>query len=755
VIPAFANPLLLWGLAAAAVPVIIHLLNRRRYRTQRWAAMEWLLAAVRKNQKRLRMENLLLLLLRTCAVLFLALALARPTFSATSLSLDRQASHLYLLLDNSASTGARTGAGTVFEMESAAASSLLNEVGNEDPVTLVLTNDDSTAETATNRKTGRPRVVLRGTHDHTKVRERIGELKPANARADLVEALKVLEEAVPQHPTVATKVAILTDLQRATFEDADSRGGAAPDAALRATLQRLKEKGAEVVLMPFGRAVGNVAITALRVQDDRDIVQGATAVFEAEIRNFGDHDVSAEVRFLVDGKERGNVSQPAQLRGRPAGSDAPPAVSVQYTTTFRDDEIGVHTIEARIGADPLPVDDARTLAFEVRKPINVLAVDGDPNPKPGATSETYLLKPALAMKDGGPITVRTESETDFEGRTDFASFDLIVLANVEHPARSEAQKQRLDRFVRAGGALLLTVGDRVAPDVWNRELFGESNPLLPARLDEPRVDPTKAAAFRFDLSENRHPMLADVTNPKAASFFRSPLVWGRMQLKDGGKQDGARIVMSYDDLAKSPALIERAVGRGRVLLLTTTVDEAWGKLAGDYIFPVLLHEAVYYLTSHGNAERNLFAYQVWSRPVPDHFAAIEVTLPDGSLGQVNAPDELNPFATFTDTNQLGAYRTVVTLKPADILAPAPPPVRDAFAVNLPPAESDLARLSPEDVASRWPGLLRVATSFAAAADAARPKGGEFHAPLIVAAILCLLGEVLLVRRIARTRTSAA
>jgi hypothetical protein len=755
VIPAFANPLLLWGLAAAAVPVVIHLLNRRRYRVQRWAAMEWLLAAVRKNQKRLRMENLLLLVLRTCAVLLLALALARPTFSATGLSIDKQASHLFLLIDDSASTGARTGTGTVFDQEAGAASALVNDIGADDPVTLVVTNDDSDRETSSNRKTGRARVLLRGTHDHARVRQSLGDLKPVNARADLVEAMKTLEEAVPARGSVGAKVAILTDLQRTSFEEGDGRGAAGPDAALRSTLQRLKDKGAEVLLMPFGRAVPNVAITALRVEDDRDVVQGATAVFEAEVRNFGEHDVAAEVRFLVDGKERGNVSQPAQLRGRPAAGDAPPAVSVQYMTTFREDEIGVHVIEARIGSDALPADDVRTLAFEVRAPIHVLAVDGDPNPGGGAMPETYVLKPTLALKDGGPVTVRTETETDYEGRADFAGIDLVILANVEHPARTAAQRQRLERFVRAGGALFLTVGDHVSPQVWNQELFGEGSPLLPARLGEPRVDPSKEATFRFDLSENRHPIVADITNPKLASFFRSPAFWGRMSLSDAGREQGARIVLTYDDLAKSPALVERAVGRGRVLLLTTTVDDAWGRLPGDYIFPVLLHESVYYLTSHGNADRNILAFQALTRPVPDHFAGIEVTYPDGSPAPVIAPDETTPYFTVADTGRLGAYRTLVSLKPADILSPAPPPIRDAFAVNLPPAESDLDRLRPEDVQSRWPGLVRVASSFAAAADQARPKGGEFHAPLIIGALLCLVAEVLLVRRIARTRTASA
>jgi hypothetical protein len=758
-IPLFANPLMLWGLAAASVPIVIHLLNRRRFRTQRWAAMEWLLAAAKKNQKRLRMENLLLLLLRTCAVLFLALALARPTFSDTRLAIDKQAAHLFILLDDSASMGARTGTGTVLEMATNAASQLIGEIGADDPVTLVLTND--TTDNGTSRKSGRPRVVLRGTHDHPKVRQVIGDLKPAAARADLVESLKVLEEAVPNRGAVVPKVAILTDLQRAAFEGADAAAGASPDAAVRATLERLRDKGADVVLMPFGRVTPNVAVTSLGAQDDRDVVQGAPAVFEAEVRNFGDHAVKVEVRFLVDGKERGEVSQHVSLPARPAGAETPPTATAQFATKFADDETGVHVIEARIAADGLPADDARSFAFEVRRPIRVLAVDGDPRPAEGLTPETHRLRDALAIKPGGPIVVQVVDEADFEAETDLAKWDMVVLANVEHPARTEASRRRLESYVRSGGALLFTVGDRVVPDVWNQEVWGDGTGLLPARLGKPAVD--KASPVRFDLTTaNRHPILKDITNPASAALFNSPLVWGRLLPAEDASPKGSRVVLTYSDRVKDvkpPALIERALGRGRTLLLTTTVDDAWTKLPGDHLFPVLLHEIVYYMTSHGNAGRNVFAFQTYTRSLPPNVGdAVEVIQPDGSPAkspEIDPPVDGLPTLAYTETSQLGAYRITIPLKPADILAAAPAPLADAFTASLPAAESDLARLRPEEVSARWPGLLRVATSFESTAEAVRPKGGEIHAAFLIASLACLLGEVLLVRRIARSRAVAA
>ena len=69
----FANPLMLWGLAGASLPILIHLLNRRKFREERWAAMRFLLAAIRKNQRRVRIEQWLLLAIRTLIILLAAL----------------------------------------------------------------------------------------------------------------------------------------------------------------------------------------------------------------------------------------------------------------------------------------------------------------------------------------------------------------------------------------------------------------------------------------------------------------------------------------------------------------------------------------------------------------------------------------------------------------------------------------------------------------------------------------------------------
>ena len=108
---AFLNPLLLWAIPLAALPVIIHLLNRRRFTRVPWAAMEYLLAAMKRNRKRLRMEQWLVLLLRTLAVLFLILLVARPQLEGGGL-IGVQKHHVVLLNDSSFSARVRSSSRT-------------------------------------------------------------------------------------------------------------------------------------------------------------------------------------------------------------------------------------------------------------------------------------------------------------------------------------------------------------------------------------------------------------------------------------------------------------------------------------------------------------------------------------------------------------------------------------------------------------------------------------------------------------------
>ena len=113
----FGNLLLVFGSVLGAVPIVIHLLNRRRFKVVVWAAMEFLLASQRKNYRRIRIEQLILLALRVLAMVLLALALARPFLESSALAgkLGLAQRHVVLIIDNSFSMGHAVGEHTPFE----------------------------------------------------------------------------------------------------------------------------------------------------------------------------------------------------------------------------------------------------------------------------------------------------------------------------------------------------------------------------------------------------------------------------------------------------------------------------------------------------------------------------------------------------------------------------------------------------------------------------------------------------------------
>src|ERR1041384_2938324 len=101
----FANGWMLPGLAAASIPIIIHLLNRRKFRETPWAAMQFLLAAIRKNYRRVRLEQWILLAVRTAIVILVALGMAKPFLESLGAIpvLAGQRTHRVLVLDGSMS----------------------------------------------------------------------------------------------------------------------------------------------------------------------------------------------------------------------------------------------------------------------------------------------------------------------------------------------------------------------------------------------------------------------------------------------------------------------------------------------------------------------------------------------------------------------------------------------------------------------------------------------------------------------------
>src|SRR5687768_5474103 len=140
---AFLSPILLTGLVLASVPIIIHLLNRMRFRLVDWGPMKYLKLTLKTNRRRMRIEQFILLAVRTLAVIVLILAVARPVLSATGLGSwlgPRGRSARVIVIDDSLSMGYReNGEKSAFDLAKDAATQLVKSIGPQDSVTILTT----------------------------------------------------------------------------------------------------------------------------------------------------------------------------------------------------------------------------------------------------------------------------------------------------------------------------------------------------------------------------------------------------------------------------------------------------------------------------------------------------------------------------------------------------------------------------------------------------------------------------------------
>ena len=717
----FVNLPLLGWLAAAAAPVVIHLWMRRKYRETSWAAMEYLLAAVRRQSRRLHFEQWLLLAVRTMLIVLVVLAIAEPYLDRPLLRLASGGrTHRVLVLDGSFSMAYQPADQTRFARAKELAREIVESAPAGDAFTLLL-------------MTSPPQVVV-GTPALAadEVAAEIEALRQPHTTADLPGTIpligKVIETARRESPRLTHhEVYFLTDLQRAAWAPSVSK-------AARAELQRRVESLAEtatLALIDVGQpAADNLAVTALRLLTTPAIA-GRTCRFEATVKSFAAQPVARQaVELLVDGRR---VAQ--RHVDVPAGGEA--TVLFEY----RFDVPGDHAVEVRAEGDSLPVDNRRYLAVTVRRSVSVLCVEGRPSGRPFGGACDYL---AVALAPGDepglshPIDVEVVPESALLER-DLSRYDSVAMCNVAQFTSGEADV--LSAYVRGGGSVVFFMGDRVMPDRYNRELGVEArkaNRLLPAELG-PVVETPEG---RLDPLGYRHPMLEAFRGADQAGLLTAPV--GRHVRFTVPDEGPARVALRLP--GGDPLIVEQAFGRGRVVLVATSADTSWTPMPLLPSYVPLVQEILAFCLADRMTGRNVTAGEPLRGTVAavGESGAVEVRTPEGERREVrlSGPGNRRDW-TFPATWQTGIYA----------VRTAPPDEQEKlFAANVDTAESDLAQVSLDRLRGEvWPGIPFEYKTTWQEPDRPQPVAlrggpGRLHLVLLGAALCLLLLETFLAWR---------
>jgi len=723
----FVHPAILGGLGLASLPIIIHLLNRRRFKMMEWAAMDFLLKAAVRNRRRVRLENLLLLLLRTLLVCLLILAVARPFSSRDEAFAGifgaEGATERIILLDDSHSMRAGQGNQSAFATAKEILKRLITRMHDEkrnDRVTVIL----GTAPRQIDDRFAR--VTVAGAAYERMTRE-IGELQVADGALDVVTAVQTLMDSVEDRGARVV-LHIVSDFRRKDWTDAE--GQLHPE--ILEALAQFAAKG-EVRLLDVGsNPAQNVGVVDL-VPRDRAVIAGVPATFVARVRNHGPDPVAnVQVTF--------RVGERAQLPIRIEGT-LQPGEEAEVTKEFTFRQEGPAVISAEIPSDVVPGDDIRRRVVTVRRNMRFLLVDGEPDAE-HYRGETDFLAAALAPpgKVTSGIHVDPISEQSFTGR-ELDAYDGVFLCNVYR--LQEDRLQRLEEYVRAGGGLVFFLGDQVDPQVYNLTLFGRGDEagkkLLPLSL----VEAEGGADTYVNLAAPAldHPLVRFLRGMneivfKTASFKR----YVRCQALPG---TDARVILNYTDEGGSPALAEKTFGEGRVLLFTSAADLEWGDFPHSILYVALLQEAAHYIVKPDPATSTLLV----SQPIAFRFdptrmqRRVSVVPPEDSRGGATElePDAEDGYFRYDRTGVAGTY--FVRYK-----RPEGEPVEDPYVFNVDPTEGDLRRAELSRIVEAIPGARIERASDEAALATSESDRSEFWRTLVYALIFCAALETLLAWR---------
>lgn len=672
----FTNPLMLGWLAAAAAPLIIHLWNKRKYREVSWAAVEFLLAALRKNSKRIQLEQWILLAVRTLIILLLVLAVSEPFLEQAGLRFSPgQKSHKVLVIDGSFSMAYKPTDNSRFERAKELAIQIVDESSQGDGFTLVLLSEP-------------PRVVV-GTpaFERSDFVKEIENLKLPHTGADLPATLEKVEEIIKRAQQDYSRLAqseiyFLSDLGRHGW--APELGSPQAIAEFRDRSKRLSEQ-ARLVVIDLGQSSSdNLAVTDLQINEPY-VLAGRDVNITAQVKNFGRQARTQHlVELFVDGRRAGEEHIDV-----PAGGEA----STGFT--YRFDSPGDHALEVRLASDLLDVDNHRWLSLPVKEQLRVLCVDGKPSGEPFGGAADYLavaLSPRGADQNRGDVQVDVVNERELLER-DLNTYDCLFLANVAQFTRNEAQVLR--SYLERGGGLVFFLGDQVRTDSYNENLFAASDGksrVLPAKL----ATVVAESQYRFEPGEYRHRIIQAFRGQERSGLLTTPVYkYVKLELPQTGQP---KVALAFEN--GDPVIVEEQIDRGRSIVVATSADVTWTTMPMWPSFLPVVQELLAAAVGGSWTERNAAVGQTLGNSFRSLASdvRIDVQPPEGDVRQVKPAGEGDYTAwNFSETEISGMYVTRF----------GPPVSRnESYAVNVDTAESDLTKLELSELRSDevWPGI---------------------------------------------------
>ena len=698
----FIHPTLLGALPAVSLPLLIHLINRHRARRRPFAAIDFLLRVQRRSARRILLKQLLLLLLSTFLLLTLILAAAGPRWSSPIEQTRQGPWAQALVIDASLSMRTQTDSGSLFSKALQRAKQLTRQMEAGDSICL-LRADQANVALLDHCSDSAARLL--------RALETLETEGASWARCDLFLAAERAASLLAKDPRPNKRIILLSDGAAHAFGQSPVHW---PDATCPIELRL------EALLGP--EAQRNHAVSAAKVSNT-----GPQIEVTAHFLHFGPEALEQTVEVELDGETvtRGLVT---------LEPDQPCSKRLSLPPQMGRDRIGL----IKLPEDALAEDDQRLIFLRGRATLKVLLVNGDMRPILHRDELFYLeqaLAPASRGGPGGAIHFASLTPERLNPKT-MTDMQVLVLANVRHLAPENAEALR--RFVTAGGGLLLALGDRVDVEQGNA-MLGDllAWPLRDVvALGPLEADGRPQKGLAFDPAHAKHPVLS-AFGPRPDKALSGVRTRRAFVLEPGSTSDARRVVMRFAN--GLPALVERRLGLGRVLLFTSSLDRDWTNWPARASFLPFLQHAIAYLS--GQLQRSdaldVEAGQSLQIPLPPAADKLLLDCPHGQFS-LSRKQGADPKRVLFEQTQKPGWCAIRLERKGQAMASQGPP---GLMINPPSAESDPRPMNATD--------LRRGLGKAQSTIVSGMAGTATHSlalALLALALLLVLAESLLIRR---------
>lgn len=633
----FLAPAFLAGLAALAVPVLVHLIQRERKEVIAFPSLMFLRKIPYQSVERRRIHNWLLLALRLVAMAGLVAAFSRPFLkqSVAAATAPTGAREVVILLDVSASMGY----GDHFAHAKEAAHKAVASLRADDRCTLVLFARNTEEN-------------VRATSDRARLDAAIDAAKVGSDSTRFAPALRVAQSLLTRSTLPRKEAVLISDFQKTGWEQHED------------------------IHLPEGATMTPISVATPGLSD----LSVSSVSFTREL--FSNEERVKVTAGLTNRGETpyANVTATLDIDGhridsRPVSVAPNASESVTFLPFTVSDTNMRGTVRA--GTDALPSDNAYYFVLSPSRPLSVLIIDAD-----GADAgSTVYLTTALGVSSAPPfkadvVPVSRVTPSTLEHRSVVVLDDASAL-----PASTDAL---LRRFVEQGGGLLVALGDHTP---W----AGGQSPILPGTIGPP-VDRTSGVGGMLGFLDYSHPVLELFKDPRSGNFSDAHFL--KYRTLTPGPTD--RVLARFDD--GGTAMAERKVGSGRVIAWVAPLDASWSvDFPKAHLFLPLVHELVTYLAQYTDPTTSYTVGHLLDVSVPIAATVREGTAGDTAAAARKASGlAVSPSGQEVTIGEGGvpsvelSEQGFYTVRMEGTGGQRP----FAAAVNVDPAESDLSPLEP-------------------------------------------------------------